>query len=48
MGMKQHEAEKKARGLLEQLGLAGHADAYPFSLSGGQKAAGGLGACYDD
>ena len=26
-----------ARGLLEQLGLAGHADAYPFSLSGGQK-----------
>ena len=37
MGMKQDEAEKKARGLLEQLGLAGHADAYPFSLSGGQK-----------
>jgi len=37
MGMKQEEAEKKARGLLEQLGLAGHADAYPFSLSGGQK-----------
>ena len=37
MGMKQYEAEKKARGLLEQLGLAGHADAYPFSLSGGQK-----------
>ena len=32
MGMKQEEAEKKA-----QLGLAGHADAYPFSLSGGQK-----------
>ena len=37
MGMKQEEAEKKARGLMEQLGLAGHADAYPFSLSGGQK-----------
>ena len=37
MGMKQEEAEKKARGLLEQLGLSGHADAYPFSLSGGQK-----------
>ena len=37
MGMKRDEAEQKARGLLEQLGLAGHADAYPFSLSGGQK-----------
>ena len=37
MGMNQEEAQKKARGLLEQLGLAGHADAYPFSLSGGQK-----------
>ena len=37
MGMNQQEAEKKARGLLEQLGLAGHTDAYPFSLSGGQK-----------
>ena len=37
MGMNQEEAEKKARWLLEQLGLAGHADAYPFSLSGGQK-----------
>ena len=37
MGMKQDEAEQKARGLLEQLGLAGHADSYPFSLSGGQK-----------
>ena len=36
-GMKQDEAEQKARDLLEQLGLAGHADAYPFSLSGGQK-----------
>lgn len=37
MGMKQEEAEKKASGLLEQLGLGGHAEAYPFSLSGGQK-----------
>lgn len=36
MGMKQEEAEKKARGLLEQLGLAGHAEP-TFSLSGGQK-----------
>lgn len=31
------EAEVKARKLLETLGLAGHADAYPYSLSGGQK-----------
>ena len=37
MDMDKKAAEKKARGLLEQLGLAGHADAYPFSLSGGQK-----------
>ena len=37
MNMDKEAAEKKARGLLEQLGLAGHADAYPFSLSGGQK-----------
>ena len=37
MSMDKEVAEKKARGLLEQLGLAGHADAYPFSLSGGQK-----------
>ena len=36
-GMDKEVAEKKARGLLEQLGLAGHADACPFSLSGGQK-----------
>ena len=37
MGMDKEVAEKKARGLLEQLGLAGHADVFPFSLSGGQK-----------
>lgn len=37
MNMDKEATEKKARGLLEQLGLAGHADAYPFSLSGGQK-----------
>ena len=37
MNMDKESAEKKARGLLEQLGLTGHADAYPFSLSGGQK-----------
>ena len=37
MNMDKEAAEKKACGLLEQLGLAGHADAYPFSLSGGQK-----------
>lgn len=37
MNMDKEAAEKKARGLLEQLGLAEHADAYPFSLSGGQK-----------
>ena len=35
--MDKEAAEKKARALLEQLGLAGHADAFPFSLSGGQK-----------
>ena len=37
MSMEKEVVEKKARGLLEQLGLAGHADAFPFSLSGGQK-----------
>lgn len=37
ISMEKEVAEKKARGLLEQLGLAGHADAFPFSLSGGQK-----------
>lgn len=37
MSMEKEVAEKKARGLLDQLGLAGHADAFSFSLSGGQK-----------
>ena len=37
MSMEKEVAEKRARGLLEQLGLAGHADAFPFSLPGGQK-----------
>lgn len=37
MSMEKEVAEKKARGLLEQLGLSGHAEAFPFSLSGGQK-----------
>lgn len=37
MSMEKEVAEKNARGLLEQLGLAGYADAFPFSLSGGQK-----------
>ena len=37
MSMEKEVAEKRARGLLEQLGLAGHADAFTFSLSGGQK-----------
>ena len=37
MGMSKDEAEKKARKLLLRLGLAEHADVYPYSLSGGQK-----------
>lgn len=37
MGMSKDEAEKKARKLLLRLGLAKHADVYPYSLSGGQK-----------
>lgn len=35
-GMPQVEADKKARALLERLGLAGHEDAFPYSLSGGK------------
>ena len=37
MGMAKDEAEEKARKLLLRLGLAKHADVYPYSLSGGQK-----------
>lgn len=37
MGMTKDEAEEKARKLLLRLGLAEHADIYPYSLSGGQK-----------
>lgn len=36
-GMSRDVAEKKARHLLETLGLSEQASAYPFSLSGGQK-----------
>jgi len=36
-GMDRAEAEKKARILLERVGLADRADAYPIQLSGGQK-----------
>ncbi|MDO5809297.1 MAG: amino acid ABC transporter ATP-binding protein [Lachnospiraceae bacterium] len=36
-GMSREEAEKKARGLLDRVGLADRADAYPIQLSGGQK-----------
>ncbi|HEM4049801.1 amino acid ABC transporter ATP-binding protein [Streptococcus suis] len=35
--MSRSEAEDKALKLLDSLGLANHASAYPFSLSGGQK-----------
>ena len=35
--MDKTEAEKKARKLLERVGLADRADAYPIQLSGGQK-----------
>ena len=36
-GMSREEAEKKARALLDRVGLADRADAYPIQLSGGQK-----------
>ena len=36
-GMSREEAEKKARALLDRVGLADRADAYPSQLSGGQK-----------
>ena len=47
-GMPQEEANGKARALLERLGLAGHEDAFPYSLSGGAKTTGGSGTCDDD
>lgn len=37
LGMNKAEAEAKARKLLERVGLADRADAYPSQLSGGQK-----------
>ena len=36
-GTSREEAEKKARALLDRVGLADRADAYPIQLSGGQK-----------
>lgn len=36
-GMKKEAAEKKAMELLDRVGLADRADAYPIQLSGGQK-----------
>ena len=36
-GTSQVEADKKARALLERLGLPGHEGTFPYSLSGGQK-----------
>lgn len=37
LGMSKSEAEKQALGLLERVGLADRANAYPSQLSGGQK-----------
>ncbi len=37
LGMPQEDAEKKAKALLETVGLSDKADAYPRSLSGGQQ-----------
>lgn len=37
MGMTKEEAKDKANDLLKRLGLAEHANVYPYSLSGGQK-----------
>ena len=48
MGMKQEEAEQKARGLLEQLGLARACRCLSLLTIWWAKAAGGLGTCYDD
>jgi glutamine ABC transporter, ATP-binding protein GlnQ len=37
MNVSKEEAEEKAQGLLDRLGLSEHAKVYPYSLSGGQK-----------
>lgn len=37
LGRSKEEAEKKAMALLEKMGLADKADAYPCQLSGGQQ-----------
>ena len=37
MGMSKEDAQKKAQALLDRLGLGAHGNAYPYSLSGGQK-----------
>ena len=37
LGMNKAEAEKKAQGLLDRVGLGDRAGAYPIQLSGGQK-----------
>ena len=37
MNISKEEAEEKAQGLLDRLGLSEHAKDYPYSLSGGQK-----------
>ena len=37
LGLSGEEAEKNATELLERVGLANRADAYPNQLSGGQK-----------
>jgi ABC-type polar amino acid transport system ATPase subunit len=37
LGMSTRDAQERARRLLERVGMAGHASAYPQQLSGGQK-----------
>jgi ABC-type polar amino acid transport system ATPase subunit len=37
LGMPTRDAQERARRLLERVGMAGHASAYPQQLSGGQK-----------
>ena len=47
MSMEKEVAEKKARGLLEQLGLVGMQMPFHSHFQVG-KTTGGLSACYDD